>query len=133
MVRCVAVRRDGFDDEQSAAGRNRLAAFAQNPDRSVVVPVVQDMREQIGVVARRHGLEKNSGLKRATRAQPRRREVSAGASRLGRREEAASEARQLLAIDPGFSVRRFSVTVDIEPAVFAPIAEAWQQAGLPAG
>ena len=59
--------------------------------------------------------------------------LTAALSRLGRREEAASEARQLLAIDPGFSVRRFSVTVDIEPAVFAPIAEAWQQAGLPAG
>jgi tetratricopeptide (TPR) repeat protein len=59
--------------------------------------------------------------------------LTAALSRLGRREEAASEARQLLAIDPGFSVRRFSMTVDIEPAVFAPIAEAWQQAGLPAG
>jgi TolB-like protein/Tfp pilus assembly protein PilF len=58
--------------------------------------------------------------------------LTAALSRLGRLQEAASEARQLLAIDPGFSIRRFSVTVDIEPSVFAPIAEAWQQAGLPA-
>jgi hypothetical protein len=38
----------------------------------------------------------------------------------------------LLDIDSGFSIRRFSVTVDIEPAVFMPIAEAWGRAGLPA-
>jgi hypothetical protein len=38
----------------------------------------------------------------------------------------------LFAIDPGFSVKRFSVTVDIEPTVFAPIAAAWREAGLPA-
>jgi TolB-like protein/tetratricopeptide (TPR) repeat protein len=59
--------------------------------------------------------------------------LTAALSRLGRHEEAAGEARQLLDIDPGFSIRRFSVTVDIEPLVFTPIAEAWQQAGLPAG
>jgi Flp pilus assembly protein TadD len=58
--------------------------------------------------------------------------LTAALSRLGRDMEAQDEARQLLAIDPGFSVKRFSVTVDIEPAVFAPIAQAWEQAGLPA-
>ena len=59
--------------------------------------------------------------------------LTAALSRLGRNTEAESEARQLLAIDPTFSVRRFSVTVDIEPSVFAPIAAAWRDAGLPAG
>jgi hypothetical protein len=38
----------------------------------------------------------------------------------------------LLDIDSAFSIGRFSVTVDIEPAVFLPLAEAWQRAGLPA-
>jgi TolB-like protein len=59
--------------------------------------------------------------------------LTAALARLGRNAEAESEARQLLAIDPGFSVKRFSVTVDIEPTVFAPIAAAWCEAGLPAG
>ncbi len=58
--------------------------------------------------------------------------LTAALSQLGKTTEAQSEARQLLAIDPGFSVKRFSVTVDIEPTVFAPIAEAWRNAGLPA-
>lgn len=56
----------------------------------------------------------------------------AALSRLGRADEAAGEVRRLLEIDPAFSIRRFSVTVDIEPAVFTPLAEAWQRAGLPA-
>jgi TolB-like protein len=56
----------------------------------------------------------------------------AALSRLGRIEEATGEARRLLDIDSAFSIRRFSVTVDIEPAVFLPLAEAWQRAGLPA-
>jgi TolB-like protein len=55
----------------------------------------------------------------------------AALSRLGRRQEAAAEARRLLDLDSGFSIQRFSVTVDIEPAVFAPLAEAWKQADLP--
>lgn len=58
--------------------------------------------------------------------------LAAALSRLGRNTEAVGEAKQLLAIDPSFSVKRFSVTVDIEPTVFAPIAAAWREAGLPA-
>jgi tetratricopeptide (TPR) repeat protein len=56
----------------------------------------------------------------------------AALSRLGRLEEATAETRRLLDIDSAFSIRRFSVTVDIEPVVFLPLAEAWQRAGLPA-
>jgi TolB-like protein len=55
----------------------------------------------------------------------------AALSQLGRIEEAAGEAQRLLDVDSAFSIRRFSVTVDIEPAVFLPIAEAWQRAGIP--
>jgi len=58
--------------------------------------------------------------------------LAAALSSLGRLDEAAEEVRRLLDIDSGFSIRRFSVTVDIEPAVFMPIAEAWERAGLPA-
>jgi tetratricopeptide (TPR) repeat protein len=56
----------------------------------------------------------------------------AALSRLGRLEEATGEVRRLLDIDSAFSIGRFSVTVDIEPAVFLPLAEAWRRAGLPA-
>jgi TolB-like protein len=56
----------------------------------------------------------------------------AALSRLDRLEEATAETRRLLDIDSAFSIRRFSVTVDIEPVVFLPLAEAWQRAGLPA-
>jgi TolB-like protein len=56
----------------------------------------------------------------------------AALSQLDRIEEARDETRRLLDLDSAFSIRRFSVTVDIEPAVFLPIAEAWQRAGLPA-
>jgi TolB-like protein len=55
----------------------------------------------------------------------------AALSRLGRDEDATNEARRLLDVDPGFSIQRFSVTVDIEPTVFAPLAAAWRRAGLP--
>jgi hypothetical protein len=52
--------------------------------------------------------------------------------RLGREEEAKIEAQRVIALDPTFTIRRFSVTVDIEPAVFMPLADAWRAAGLPA-
>jgi TolB-like protein/tetratricopeptide (TPR) repeat protein len=57
--------------------------------------------------------------------------LTAALARLGRDQEAKAEAKEVLAIDPTFSVRRFSVTVDIEARVFQPIAEAWRMAGLP--
>ena len=57
--------------------------------------------------------------------------LSAALSRLGREAEAVKQVQEVLALDPEFTVHRFSVTVDIEPSVFAPIAEAWVKAGLP--
>lgn len=50
---------------------------------------------------------------------------------LGRSEEAKAQARRVLSLDPTFTIRRFSVTVGISPAVFKPFAEAWRKAGLP--
>jgi TolB-like protein/tetratricopeptide (TPR) repeat protein len=51
--------------------------------------------------------------------------------RLGRDEEAAVAALRVLALDPTFTIRRFSITVGLVSAVFAPFAEAWRAAGLP--
>jgi TolB-like protein/Tfp pilus assembly protein PilF len=57
--------------------------------------------------------------------------LTAALVRLGRDEEARSQAKRVLALDPSFSVRRFGVTVDITPEVFGPLADAWRAAGLP--
>jgi TolB-like protein len=51
---------------------------------------------------------------------------------LGRIDDASAEGQRVVALDPTFSIRRFGVTVGIEPAVFTPLAEAWRKAGLPA-
>jgi TolB-like protein len=51
--------------------------------------------------------------------------------RLGREADARAEAREVLALDPTFTIARFSVTVGFEPNVFSPLAEAWREAGLP--
>jgi tetratricopeptide (TPR) repeat protein len=51
---------------------------------------------------------------------------------LGRTDDAKAEAERVIALDPTFSIRRFGVTVGIEPTVFTPLANAWRQAGLPA-
>ena len=57
--------------------------------------------------------------------------LTAALMRLGRRDEAQAEATQVLALDPGFSVGKFAITVGLEPRVFSPMAEAWRAAGLP--
>jgi TolB-like protein/class 3 adenylate cyclase/Tfp pilus assembly protein PilF len=57
--------------------------------------------------------------------------LAAALVRLGRGEEARAAARQVLALQPGFTVHGFAVIVGHEPAVFAPFAEAWRDAGLP--
>lgn len=59
--------------------------------------------------------------------------LAASLIRLGREQEARNAVRQLLSIDPEFSIRRFSVTVNIDPSVFNPFAEAWRKAELPEG
>jgi TolB-like protein len=50
---------------------------------------------------------------------------------LGRSEEAARAAQQVLTLDPTFATGRFAVTAGFEPAVFKPLADAWHAAGLP--
>ena len=51
--------------------------------------------------------------------------------RLGRLPEARDAAQSVLKLDPSFTIRRFSVIVGVNPAVFDPFAEAWRAAGLP--
>jgi TolB-like protein len=57
--------------------------------------------------------------------------LAAALVRLGCNEEAKAEARQTVAFDPNFSIHRFSVAAGFEPAVFAPFADAWREAGIP--
>jgi TolB-like protein/Tfp pilus assembly protein PilF len=47
--------------------------------------------------------------------------------RLGCIEEARVEARRVLALDPTFTTRRWSVTVGVVDSVFDPFAEAWRE------
>jgi TolB-like protein len=58
--------------------------------------------------------------------------LAAALVRLKRGEEAALAAQRVLALHPTFTVRGLSFTIGLEPAVFAPFAEAWIEAGLPA-
>jgi len=37
----------------------------------------------------------------------------------------------VLKLDPSFTIRRFSVTVGVNPEVFSAFANAWREAGLP--
>jgi adenylate cyclase len=57
--------------------------------------------------------------------------LAAALMELGNLEEAATEAQKAIALDPSFSIRRFSMAVGFEPRVFAPFADAWRNAGIP--
>lgn len=51
------LREDRLDDQQQRAGRHRRPAVAQDRDRAVVVPVVDDVAEQVEVASLGHGVE----------------------------------------------------------------------------
>ncbi|MEJ8823697.1 winged helix-turn-helix domain-containing protein [Variovorax humicola] len=51
--------------------------------------------------------------------------------RLGSLDEARRAVRQMLEIDPRFSISRFRVTVGVDDAVFNGFAHAWREAGMP--
>jgi tetratricopeptide (TPR) repeat protein len=57
--------------------------------------------------------------------------LAAALLRLGRAEEAKAAARDLLECEPSFTIGGRSLTAGLEPAVFAPFAEAWREIGLP--
>lgn len=56
--------------------------------------------------------------------------LAAALLRVGREAEAKAAGRDMLACEPTFTTRAFSV-VDLEPAVFVPFAEAWRELGWP--
>jgi TolB-like protein len=57
--------------------------------------------------------------------------LAAALVRLGCDEEAKFEARQTVAVEPQFSIQKFSVAAGFEPTVFKPFADAWEKAGIP--
>lgn len=57
--------------------------------------------------------------------------LAAALARLGRVDEAKVAGQRVLALQPTFTIRGFSTTVALSPAVFNPFAEAWREAGLP--
>ena len=57
--------------------------------------------------------------------------LTAALVRLGRDEEARIAAQSVLKLNPSFTIRRFSVTVGVNPEVFSAFADAWREAGLP--
>jgi TolB-like protein len=57
--------------------------------------------------------------------------LAAALVRLGCDEAAKIAARQAVTCDPNFSIHKFSVAAGFEPTVFAPFADAWQEAGIP--
>jgi tetratricopeptide (TPR) repeat protein len=50
---------------------------------------------------------------------------------LGRNDEAKITARQVLKLDPAFSIRKYAVVLGHVPTAFAALANAWREAGLP--
>lgn len=57
--------------------------------------------------------------------------LAAALVRLGCGEEAEAEAQKAIELDPNLSIQKFSVAAGFEPKVFAPIADAWREAGIP--
>ena len=93
-VRRVALRQHELDDQQLGAPLHRFAAVAENRQALILVPIVNDVRQDVGVPARRNAVEEAPVLDRDSafhpvRAQQRRRvrddmrAIEEDASRLG--------------------------------------------------
>jgi tetratricopeptide (TPR) repeat protein len=59
--------------------------------------------------------------------------LAAALVRLGHDGEAKRMAQRALALEPAFTIRRFSALMEHEPAVFKPLADSLRQVGLPDG
>jgi adenylate cyclase len=57
--------------------------------------------------------------------------LAAALVRLGREKEAKLAAERALALDSTLSIHARSLMCGLEPTVFAPIAAAWREAGIP--
>jgi hypothetical protein len=57
--------------------------------------------------------------------------LAAALAKLEQGEEARVEASKVLALEPKFSIRRYSAMVELTPTVFRPFADVWREIGLP--
>src|SRR5260370_15377038 len=89
-------RHHAFDQQELAVGRYSLAAILENGDAALIIPIVNDVLENIFIGARRHGAEEVSRdnlaslryacslkLTRSTRISARKVEDNAAQLRLG--------------------------------------------------
>jgi len=57
--------------------------------------------------------------------------LCAAQARMGKLDDARQTVQRMLAIDPGFCIARFRVTVGVDRSVFEDFAQAWRDAGVP--
>jgi TolB-like protein/tetratricopeptide (TPR) repeat protein len=57
--------------------------------------------------------------------------LAAALVRLGRVEQARAAAQAVLECQSSFTIRRTALIIELEPAMFEPLADAWREAGLP--
>jgi hypothetical protein len=62
---------------------------------------------------------------------PCKRREAVSLAKVGRLPDAKAEAERVVALDPTFTMQRWSVTVGQLAAVFGPIADAWRGLGMP--
>jgi len=77
------------------------------------------------VEAARHVIDFNPSFS------PARAVLAAALLRAGRDAEAKVAMREFLQHEPAFTIHGFSRAVAVEPKVFAPLAQAWRELGLP--
>jgi hypothetical protein len=57
--------------------------------------------------------------------------LTAALVRLGRTQEAVTEGKEVLELDPTFTTRNWSIAVGVAPDVFSAVADALHAAGIP--
>jgi TolB-like protein/Tfp pilus assembly protein PilF len=92
---------------------------------ALAVAAFQQRRYQDARDAARRGIESNPSFSVPHLF------LTAALVRMGQADKARLEAKRVLALDPTFSVRKFSATVGLVSSVFEPFADAWREAGLP--
>lgn len=106
----------------------RLSPFDSynfRPHLALAIAHFQNERYEAAVDAARSAVDYSPSFSIA-------RAILAGALwRLGRTAEASAVAREVLEREPTFTIRGFSLIVELEPAVFKPFVDAWRQVGLP--
>ena len=111
------------------AGRAlRVSPFdrlAYAPQHAIAIGEFLRGRYEIAATAARHAVQSNPAFSISHSL------LAAALVNLGRAGEAKSVAMQVLALQPSFSSSGFCKAIAMVPALAEPLAEAWQQAGLP--